>query len=116
MHLYLNKTVEIYGYLVTAKNTGTSNGNRMCFGTFLDYNADWIDTVQFPPSLKKFPIQGKAVYKITGKVVAEFDFITIEVTTLERQHYRSDTKTTAFYNPKGGPKDNDNHSPFKLIK
>ncbi|WP_396597021.1 hypothetical protein [Dokdonia sp. R86516] len=116
MPSYSNKKVAIYGYLVTAKNTGTSNGNRMCFGTFLDYKGDWIDTVHFPPTLKKYPIQGKAVYKITGKVVSEFDFITIEVTTLERQHYRSDTKTTAFYNPKESPKDNDNHSPFKLIK
>ncbi|AWH73289.1 DNA polymerase III subunit alpha [Dokdonia sp. Dokd-P16] len=116
LYLHLNKTVVIYGYLVTAKNTGTSNGNRMCFGTFLDYNGDWIDTVHFPPSLKQYPIQGKAVYKITGKVVAEFDFMTIEVTTLERQHYRSDTKTTAFYNPKGTPKEKNNYSPFKLIK
>ena len=115
LQCYINNTIQIYGYLVTAKNTGTSNGNRMCFGTFLDRNGDWIDTVHFPPSLKKYPIQGKAVYKITGKVVAEFDFITIEVSKLERQHYRSDIKTTAFYNLKGNPKDKDSNNPFELV-
>ena len=87
----------------------------MCFGTFLDCNGDWIDTVHFQPSLKKYPIQGKVVYKITGKVVAEFNFITIEVSKLERQHYRSDIKTTAFYNPKDNPKDKDNNNPFGLV-
>ena len=94
---HLNKTVEIYGYLITAKITRTSKGSQMCFGTFLDRQGDWIDTVHFPPSLKKFPIQGKGIYKITGKVIDEFTFLTIEVTDFVRQYYRSDTKTTTFY-------------------
>lgn len=114
---YLNKTIEIYGYLVTAKKTTTSTGNHMCFGTFLDQEGAWIDTVHFPPSLKKHPIQGKGVYKITGKVVEEFDFFTIEVIKLERQHYRSDTKTTVFYDRKGDAKKNiETPKPFRLLR
>lgn len=114
---YLDKTIEIYGYLVTAKNTGTATGSRMCFGTFLDQEGAWIDTVHFPPSLKKYPIQGKGVYKITGKVVKEFDFLTLEVSKLERQHYRSDTKTTVFYNRKSDSQENaEEPKPFKLLR
>lgn len=113
---FLNKTIEIYGYLVTAKKTTTSTGNHMCFGTFLDQEGAWIDTVHFPPSLKKYPIQGKGVYKITGKVVEEFDFYTIEVIKLERQHYRSDTKTAIFYDRKGDAKKNiETPKPFRLL-
>jgi DNA polymerase-3 subunit alpha len=44
---YLNKTVQMLGYLVTTKDTGTVRGDRMCFGTFLDEEGQFIDTVLF---------------------------------------------------------------------
>ncbi|GAB5399057.1 MAG: DNA polymerase III subunit alpha [Aureisphaera sp.] len=89
---FLNKTVTIYGYLVTIKNTSTSKGSRMNFGTFLDREGDWIDTVHFPPVAKKYPFRGKGIYKITGKVVEEFDFLTIEASKLERMNYIPDPR------------------------
>ena len=70
--------------MVTTKNTGTSNGKRMCFGTFLDRDGDFIDTVHFPPSAAKFPFRGKGIYKITGKVLEDFDCINIEVISMYR--------------------------------
>ncbi|MCC6371912.1 MAG: DNA polymerase III subunit alpha [Bacteroidia bacterium] len=73
------KTVEIIGYLVNVKNTGTHKGEKMCFGTFLDIKGYWIDTVHFPPSARAFPFSGPGCYRIIGKVVNEFDFIYIEV-------------------------------------
>lgn len=45
----------------------------MKFGTFLDVNGDFIDTVHFPQSLKRYPIRGKGLYLIEGKVVVDFD-------------------------------------------
>jgi DNA polymerase-3 subunit alpha len=82
---YKNKTITIEGYLVTTKNTGTSNGKRMFFGTFLDRDGYFIDTVHFPPVAAKFPFRGKGVYTITGKVLEDFDCVNIEVLSMERK-------------------------------
>ncbi|OUR94754.1 DNA polymerase III subunit alpha [Flavobacteriales bacterium 34_180_T64] len=78
MH-YQNKVIRIEGYLVTTKHTVTSNKKQMYFGTFLDRDGDFIDTVHFPPIAAKFPFRGKGIYTITGKVIEEFDCVNIEV-------------------------------------
>lgn len=80
---HVGETVTIKGYLVTTKNTRTSKGERMHFGTFLDYDGDFIDTVHFPPVAQKYRFRGKGIYRITGKVMEEFDCITLEVTSME---------------------------------
>ncbi len=92
LHEYGNKTVTIYGFLITTKSTTASNGKRMQFGTFLDYAGDWIDTVHFPPVSARYPFRGKGIYKLIGKVVEEFGFYTIEVTQLERMPYVEDVR------------------------
>ncbi|MFT7363455.1 MAG: DNA-directed DNA polymerase III PolC, partial [Algoriphagus sp.] len=84
---YLGKTVQIVGYLVTVKYTRTVKGEVMNFGTFVDREGHWIDTVHFPPVVKKYPFKGRAIYLIEGKVTAEFDFYSIEVTKCERLEY-----------------------------
>jgi DNA polymerase-3 subunit alpha len=78
------KFVTIAGYLVTTKPTGTSRGERMAFGTFLDLDGHWIDTVHFPPSLKMFPFTGPGCYMLSGKVTEEYDFYTLEVSSMKR--------------------------------
>lgn len=80
----IGKIVTIEGYLVTTKRTSTTRGKQMYFGNFLDYDGYFIDTVHFPPVAKRFPFRGKGIYRITGKVMEEFDCITVEVTKLER--------------------------------
>jgi len=84
---HLGKTVMILGYLVTVKYTRTVRGEVMNFGTFLDRDGDWIDTVHFPPVVKKYPFKGRAIYRIEGKVTEEFGFYSIEVDKLERMAY-----------------------------
>ncbi|WP_396602773.1 DNA polymerase III subunit alpha [Algibacter sp. R77976] len=81
---FQNKIITIEGYLVTTKYTTTSNGKRMYFGTFLDYDGDFIDTVHFPPVAAKYPFRGKGIYTITGKIMVEFDCVNIEVLNMER--------------------------------
>ncbi|WP_159018929.1 DNA polymerase III subunit alpha [Algibacter sp. L3A6] len=81
---FKNRNISIEGYLVTTKNTVTSSGKYMHFGTFLDYDGHFIDTVHFPPVASKYPFRGKGIYTITGKVIEEFDCITIEVVTMEK--------------------------------
>ena len=80
---YLNKSISIYGYLVTAKRTRTGKGDTMYFGTFLDTQGHFIDTVLFPPVAAQYKFRGKGIYLITGKPISEFDFITIEVQSME---------------------------------
>ncbi|MBN1597810.1 MAG: DNA polymerase III subunit alpha [Bacteroidales bacterium] len=75
---------EIVGYLIHVKGTKTSNGKYMSFGTFIDLEGCWIDTVQFPDITAKYPFRGPGCYLIKGKVVSEFGFISIETAELYR--------------------------------
>jgi DNA polymerase-3 subunit alpha len=57
----------------------------MAFGTFLDSNGKWIDTTHFPQVVKQFPFTARrSCYLITGKVVEEFGFYSIDVTEMKR--------------------------------
>jgi DNA polymerase-3 subunit alpha len=87
MKQYLDKSVQIIGYLVTIKYTRTVKGDVMNFGTFVDRQGDWIDTVHFPRMVKKYPFKGRGIYLIKGKVTQEFDFYSIEVRSCERMAY-----------------------------
>ncbi len=81
---FINKTICIYGYYVTVKNTTTHRGDYMYFGTFLDSKGDYIDTVHFPPAAKKYPFRGKGIYQLIGKVTEEFDAVLIEISAMEK--------------------------------
>ena len=91
---HIHKTVITYGYYVTVKNTSTHKGDRMYFGTFLDRNGDYLDTVHFPPVARKFPFRGRGVYKLTGKVMEEFDSISIEISSMEKLGVMQDPRYT----------------------
>jgi DNA polymerase-3 subunit alpha len=78
------RTIIIEGYLITIKKTKTKQGKQMYFGTFLDRDGGFLDTVHFPPIATKYPFRGKGIYKITGKVMIEFNCVNIEVLELER--------------------------------
>ena len=88
----VQKQVVVYGYYVTAKNTSTHRGERMHFGTFLDRNGDFIDTVHFPPVAQKYPFRGRGVYRLTGKVMEEFDAISIEIDRMEKLDMMQDPR------------------------
>ena len=81
---YLNETVWLKGYLVTVKKTRTSGGQNMFFGTFYDKTFGWIDTVHFPDVVDEYPIRGRGVYAIKGKVTVEYDCVSIEVSVLKK--------------------------------
>lgn len=80
----INKTIEIVAYLVTTKPTRTAKGEKMSFGTFLDLEGAWVDTVHFPNVLKTHPFQGPGCYRIIGKVECEYDFVYINVSSFYR--------------------------------
>ncbi|MCE6992361.1 DNA polymerase III subunit alpha [Dyadobacter sp. CY323] len=81
---YVDQEVTQYGYLVAVKNTRTAKGDTMYFGTFLDQEGQFIDTVHFPPVSTRFNFSVKGVYKIRGVVTEEFGFLSIEVSEITR--------------------------------
>jgi DNA polymerase-3 subunit alpha len=89
---HLGESVTLLGYLVTVKNTGTSNGKRMNFGTFLDQEGAFLDTVHFPPVATAYPFRGRGIYRITGKVVEEFQYYTLEVQKMEKETFIDDPR------------------------
>lgn len=91
---FSGKEAVIMGYLVAIKNTGTSKGQRMNFGTFLDMEGQFIDTVHFPIPAAQYPFRGRGIYSITGKVVEEFEFYTIEVTKMVKERFIDDPRYT----------------------
>lgn len=94
MESFLNTEMTLYGYLVTRKRTTTANGQNMFFGTFLDKDGQWIDTVHFPPVAAKYPFRGQGIYRLQGKVIDEFGFLSIEISQMYRISYIQDPRYT----------------------
>ena len=89
---YLGGHIDIYGYLVTVKNTKTHKGNAMQFATMLDQQGQVFDTVLFPPVAAKYRFRGKGIYRFYGKVVSEFGFLSIEVVKMRKEDYVQDPR------------------------
>ena len=91
---HLHKTVTLYGYLVSVKNTSTKKGEGMNFGTFYDQSGKIFDTTHFPKIARRYPFRGKGVYVITGKVVEEFGFYSLDISEMHRASYVPDPRYT----------------------
>lgn len=89
---YLSRYIDIYGYIVTVKNTKTHNGKQMHFATLVDQQGKVFDTVLFPPVAAKYRFRGRGVYRFYGKVVSEFGFLSIEVIKMKKQDYVPDPR------------------------
>jgi DNA-directed DNA polymerase III PolC len=81
--------VTMVGYYVCRKETRTIKGERMCFGTWLDREGQFFDTVHFPDQLAKAPFRGRGLYRIRGRLVPDFGFLSLEVMGMERLGYRT---------------------------
>ncbi len=91
---FVDRQIDIYGYLVTVKNTRTHTGKQMYFATFIDQQGGVFDTVHFPPVAAGYPFRGKGIYRLYGKVVDEFGFLSVEVEKMEKQEYIPDPRYT----------------------
>jgi len=76
---HLNEQVTVLAYLITTKTARTVRNELMYFGTFIDVSGDWIDTVHFPDTQNRYPLEGKGFYMLKGKVVEDFGVYSIEV-------------------------------------
>ncbi|MGB5268972.1 DNA polymerase III subunit alpha [Eudoraea sp.] len=89
---YLNRNIDIYGYLVTVKNTNTHTGKRMHFATCVDQHGEVFDTVLFPPVAAKYYFRGKGIYRFYGRVVSEFGFLSIQTIKMQKQEVIPDPR------------------------
>jgi len=92
LEAYLNRHIDVYGYLVTVKNTMTHHGKQMHFATLVDQHGEVFDTVLFPPVAAKYHFRGRGIYRFYGKVVSEFGFLSIEVVKMQKQDYVQDPR------------------------
>ncbi|MCF8438774.1 MAG: DNA polymerase III subunit alpha [Saprospiraceae bacterium] len=86
----LGRMVTLVGYYVTRKDVRTVKKELMHFGTWLDREGRFFDTVHFPNYLKTSPFRGKGVYRIEGRAVEEFGFPSVEVVKMEKLAWRED--------------------------
>ncbi len=84
MLTHAGKAITMIGYFVIKKPVTTIGGKHMCFGAFYDSQFDFFDTVHFPLSLDRYPLHGKGIYWLHGRVMMEFGFPTLEVTKCKK--------------------------------
>lgn len=92
MKKYMGQTVRMLGYFVTRKNVTTSTRKLMNFGTWIDLEGQFFDTTHFPYALAQYPFKGKGCYLITGKVVEDFGFPSLDVIRMEKLPYVKDER------------------------
>ncbi|MCX2574041.1 DNA polymerase III subunit alpha [Pedobacter sandarakinus] len=79
LHKHVGSSVRMVGNYVCEKTVRTVKNSKMWFGTFLDANGDFFDTVHFPNATPMYPFKGKGCYLILGKIVEDFGFQSVEV-------------------------------------
>lgn len=88
----VGKTVRMLGLLVTIKYVRTVKREWMHFGTFIDVNGRFFDTVHFPKVVNEFPFRGDGVYLLKGKIAEEFGFPSMNVEKMAKMPLRADPR------------------------
>jgi DNA polymerase III alpha subunit len=88
----LGKRIRIDGYLVTRKATRTHKGDFMSFGTWLDREGHFFDSMHFTNSVHQYPFRGSGIYRMEGVVTDDFGAISIDVQRMEKLAYLPDPK------------------------
>ena len=88
LHNKRGKQVSVLAYFIASKHILTKHKDVMFFGTFVDSELNWIDTVHFPDTVKAYPLQTTGFYRITGRVIAEFDVDNLEVQKMIKIGYK----------------------------
>jgi DNA polymerase-3 subunit alpha len=89
MHLHKNKNITMLAYFIARKHVITKNDDAMFFGTFVDSNLDWIDTVHFPDAARRHPLHTSGFYIIKGKVADDFGVYSLEVQFMKKVGYKN---------------------------
>ncbi|WP_158962949.1 DNA polymerase III subunit alpha [Myroides fluvii] len=86
-----DKTTRLVGYLIALKPIQIKSG-VMYFGTWIDSNGDYFDSVHFPHSLQQYPFQGSGCYLLLGDIQIEYDVPTLHMLKMAKLPYRADPR------------------------
>ncbi|MFZ4520658.1 MAG: DNA polymerase III subunit alpha [Bacteroidales bacterium] len=92
MTAHVGKTIRMLGLLVTIKYVRTIRREWMHFGTFIDVNGRFFDTVHFPKTVTAYPFRGDGVYLVKGKIVEEFGFPSMNVEKMAKMPLKGDPR------------------------
>ncbi len=90
-HLHHKKTVKIVAYLINIKYVPTQNG-VMNFGTWIDNQGSFFDSIHWANSLTHSPFQGSGCYLLQGQIQVENEFPTITVTRMAKLAFIPDPR------------------------
>lgn len=88
---HINKTIKLVGYLIAIKYVPVQSG-AMYFGTWIDFNGDYFDTIHFPNSIEQHPFAGSGCYLLLGKVTAEYNVATLQIEKMALLPYIADPR------------------------
>ncbi|MDA8886084.1 DNA polymerase III subunit alpha [Bacteroidia bacterium] len=85
----IGKTITLLGYLVHTKRTKTKGcvEQEMFFGTFMDLDGQFFDSVHFPLIARRYRFKGRGIYLIRGMVSSDFGHITLEAQYMYKVPY-----------------------------
>jgi DNA polymerase-3 subunit alpha len=85
----VGKKITIIGYLVHTKSTTTKGKveQEMKFGTFMDIDGEFFDSVHFPNSIKRYRFSGKGIYRLWGKLTSDYGHVSLETDKMEKIVY-----------------------------
>jgi DNA polymerase-3 subunit alpha len=89
---HVGKNLRMLGLLVTIKYVRTIKKEWMHFGTFIDVNGHFFDTVHFPKAVNQYPFRGDGVYLVKGKIISEFGFPSLEVEKMAKMPLQPDPR------------------------
>ncbi|MEI7664141.1 MAG: DNA polymerase III subunit alpha, partial [Bacteroidota bacterium] len=92
MPAHVGKNIRMLGLLVTIKYVRTIKKEWMHFGTFIDVNGRFFDTVHFPKTVTQFPFRGDGVYLVGGTIVEEFGFPSMKVEKMAKMPLKGDPR------------------------
>ena len=85
----VGEQVRILGYLVHRKRTTTRGKipQQMMFGTFIDYQGKFWDSVHFPEAFQRYKLKGKGIYELYGKISSDNGHCSLEVERMYKLPY-----------------------------
>jgi len=88
----IQKRIVMEGYLVTVKPTKTANGKEMNFGTWLDADGHYFDSIHFPPTVQAYPFHGRGIYRLWGQITEDFGVFNIDINRMKKIPYQTDPR------------------------
>ncbi|WP_220762751.1 DNA polymerase III subunit alpha [Flavobacterium sp. UMI-01] len=89
--IHHKKQVKMLAYLISRKQVPTVKGT-MYFGTWIDKEGTYFDSVHFPDNLLQFPFQGGGCYLLLGIVEVDYHFPTITITKMAKMPFVPDPR------------------------